>query len=978
MSLVPAALLSQVPKPLHSLVKNYWLDWCLSCEKESIEPSSEIDLSVLGYVWACSDFVARNCTRHPPIFYELQAEGFKSTRRLEDYQERVTQVITSAGDDAQLMRVLRELRQKEMLRIAWRDLNALADDETVLHELSDFAEAIVAITLRSLEKQQAEINGMPRDASGEALALLTFAMGKMGGRELNFSSDIDLIFAFAEEGETAGPRKTSHYEFYLAVIRKLIKVLDEVTADGFVYRVDIRLRPFGESGPLAMSFSGMEQYYQLQGRDWERYAMIKAKLITGSDADKHYLQSLLTPFIYRRYLDFNMIDSIREMKAMINAQMKRKRMTNNVKLGPGGIREIEFIGQTLQLIRAGREPELRERGIINVLTLLAEKAYLQKQEVAQLIQAYWFLRKLENRLQMQRDMQTHALPDDEFSQHRLCLAMNFASWEEFLLALKPHQQAVDGVFQNIITPQNTVEKDHGHNDFVSGITLFWESTKNSAAEVEKYLIDAGFNDVDEIIKLLVDLRDSPQLKRIASDSRRLLIPLIISLLRQIADFPQQNILLDRVSRLIKALAGRKVYISLLNEFPQTQQQMLRLCAMSEWFTERLTGYPLLLDGLLASAEVFKQQEDVRQLLAIELKRIEPSVHQGVVDDDLEQQMDRMRQFKRQAVFSVAVADVFYEELVETVSDRLTELANVMLEKSLQLSWQSMVARYGEPECRVNGELFKPTISIVAYGKMGGNELGYGSDLDIIFLHNSSGQKQYTQGEKSIDNQNFFARVAQRVIHLLNTRTYAGMLYEVDTRLRPNGQSGLMVSSIGAFETYQREKAWTWEHQALIRARFVTEILHGNALIEQEFDRIRSSVLRQSVDEGKLLQDVVMMREKMRQHLTRKTVGFDIKQDAGGLVDIEFMTQAGVLIHAKSCGECIEPTATLALINELTKIGWYQPAEADNIADAYRYFRKLKNWQDLACEADLDKVPEHRDNVVAVWKRLMPEVVGNVE
>lgn len=974
MSLVPAALLSQVPNTLHSLVKNYWLDWCLSCEKESLDPSSDIDLSALGYVWACSDFVARNCTRHPPVFYELQAEGLNSARRLEDYQERVAQVVTSVSDETQLMKALRELRQKEMVRIAWRDLNALADDETVLHELSDFAEAMVAITLRSLEKQQAEIYGMPCDASGEELALLTFAMGKMGGRELNFSSDIDLIFAFAEEGETAGPRKTSHYEFYLSVIRKLIKVLDEVTADGFVYRVDIRLRPFGESGPLAMSFSGMEQYYQLQGRDWERYAMIKAKLITGRDADKHYLQSLLTPFVYRRYLDFNMIDSIREMKAMINAQVKRKRMTNNVKLGPGGIREIEFIGQTLQLIRAGREPELRERGIINVLTLLVEKEYLQKQEVVGLKQAYWFLRKLENRLQMQRDMQTHALPDDELSQQRLCLAMNFASWDEFLAVLKQHQKAVDAVFQDIITPQNTVEKDHGHDDFVSGITLFWENTKNAVAEVEKYLIDAGFSNVDEIIKLLVDLRDSPQLKRIASDSRRLLIPLIISLLRQIADYPQQQILLDRVSRLIKALAGRKVYISLLNEFPQTQQQMLRLCAVSEWFAERLSRYPLLLDGLLASAEVFKQQDDVRQLLDIELKRIEPSVHQGVVDDDLEQQMDRMRQFKRQTVFSVAVADVFYAESVETVSDRLTELANIMLEKSLQLSWQSMVARYGEPECMVDGEAFKPTISIVAYGKMGGNELGYGSDLDIIFLHNSRGEKQYTQGEKSIDNQNFFARVAQRVIHLLNTRTYSGMLYEVDTRLRPNGQSGLMVSSISAFETYQREKAWTWEHQALIRARFVT----GNALIEQEFDRIRSSVLRQPVDEGQLLQDVVIMRDKMRQHLTSKAADFDIKQGAGGLVDIEFMTQAGVLMHAESCGECIEPTATLELINELTKVGWYTPAEADNIAHAYRYFRKLKNWQDLACEADLDKLPEHRDNVVAVWNRLMPEVVGNVE
>ena len=961
---IPAELLLHIPPSLQSVVENLWGDWCKSCKEKEMNPDQGLPLSMLGKTWACSDFVARNCIRYPKIFYNLLEDGFESGRTIENYRTLVNHVVTTARDENELMSTLRVLRQQEMVRIAWRDLNALADIETILHELTDFAEVVVSVTLQTLEQQQAEIFGMPCDANGEEQSLLVFAMGKMGGGELNFSSDIDLIFTFADDGETSGPRRKSHYEFYLAVIRKLVKVLDEVTVDGFVYRVDTRLRPFGESGPMAMSFSGVEQYYQLQGRDWERYAMIKAKLITGRDNDKQYLQSMLTPFVYRRYLDFSMLESIREMKAMISAQMKRKRMTNNVKLGPGGIREIEFIGQTLQLIRAGPEPELRERSLIKVLKLLAEKNYLQKEEVEQLIQAYWFLRKLENRLQMQGDKQTHTLPDDELSQQRLCLAMQIQSWDELLEQLWFHQRAVDDVFQNLIASKNE-EQDVS----VSPFALFWthvDARDDEKEAVRQYLESSGYSSVDDIIDLLTQLRSRSQVKHLTGDTARLLSQLMESLIEKIADYPNQTILLDRVCRIIKALAGRKVYISLLSEYPTIQLQMLTLCSASEWFTERLTKYPILLDSLLGTVETFRQQYDVKRLLSLELERIKGDT--ANTDADLELQMDRMRQFKRQMVFTVAMLDVFYAEPVETVSDHLTELADVLLEKILSFSWQAMLAKYGEPSCIIDGEAFQPAMSIVAYGKMGGNELGYGSDLDIIFIHNSAGEKQVTTGGKVIDNQSFFARVAQRVIHFLNTRTYSGMLYEVDTRLRPDGQSGLMVSSISAFEQYQREKAWTWEHQALIRARFVT----GSELIEQEFDRIRSSVLRQKRETDNLLQEVVEMREKMRKHLANKSADFDIKQDIGGLVDIEFMTQAGVLIHAEQCADCIKHTATLELINELIKVGWYQADEAENIGNAYRYFRKLKNWQNLECDADVTEVSLHCDNVIAVWHRLMPE------
>jgi len=984
-------LLSEVPESLHSIVENYWHDWCDACEKSEFDSSSALPYALLGKTWACSDFFARNCIRYPQFFHFLNTEGFQSPRHFDDYQKLVMNVIIGVGDDdVALMKSLRELRQQEMMRIAWRDLNALAESEIIFYELSDFAEAMVSVTLQCLEKQQAEIYGMPCDANGEELALLTFAMGKMGGRELNYSSDIDLIFSFSEDGETNGARKTSHYEFYLSVIRKLVKALDEVTADGFVYRVDIRLRPFGDSGPLAMSFSGMENYYQSQGRDWERYAMIKAKLITGRESDKQYLRSLLTPFVYRRYLDFGMIESIREMKAMINVQMKRKGMKDNIKLGQGGIREIEFVGQTLQLIRAGREPELRERSIVKVLTLLAEKKYLQQGEVEKLIPAYWFLRKLENRLQMRRDMQTHELPSDELEQQAICLAMNIVTWDELLKILLQHQSHVDSAFQNLISVDAAAEDARNKSSNVkSPIILFWDDLESSE-EMHPYLVSLNYQNADEILKLLIQLRNSSQLKQLTGESHDRLARLVSSLLSSAVRYANQYELFERVTRLIKALAGRKIYISLLIEYPQTQEKMLQLCAASEWFTTRLINHPILLDSLLTIELnpdiVVEQQDDIKKLLAIELKQIElQGVEQQqleaqqtkragsyIEDENLEQQMDRMRQFKRKTVFSVAVSDVFYQQAVELVSDRLTDLANVLLEKILNLAWQAMLLKYGQPVCVIEDETFSPTMSIVAYGKMGGNELGYGSDLDIIFLHNSGGEKQYTNGDKRIDNQHFFARVAQRVIHFLNTRTYSGVLYEADTRLRPNGQSGLMVSSVVAFESYQREKAWTWEHQALIRARFVT----GDALIEQEFDRIRSSVLRQSVDARQLLKDVVAMREKMRDHLTSKSVEFDIKQDAGGLVDIEFMTQAGILIHAEEDEQCVSHTATLELINELKQVGWYSSEEAEELSQAYRYFRKLKNWQNLQCIADSSDVSAHRDKVVAVWNRLMPDVMAS--
>ncbi len=963
---MPSDILQQVPGSLHQTVSHYWVDWLLSCEQKAMDAEAGFDLPLLGKLWACSDFVAQTCIRHPDMVQALLEDNINTRRSLANYREIVSAALAEVPqNEASLMQALRQLRQKQMLRIAWRDLAHCASTEQILYELSDLAQAIVSQTLVCIEKELASIFGQPVDSEGQVQSLLILAMGKMGGRELNFSSDIDLIFAYAEDGETTGPRRVPCYDYFLRVARKLVRYLHEVTADGFVYRVDTRLRPNGDSGPLVMSLSAMEQYYQIQGRNWERYAMMKARVISGLQSHQVLLQKLLTPFIFRRYLDYSAFASIREMKTMIAAQVTRKGMKNNIKLGRGGIREIEFIGQTFQLLRGGREPALRVRSIVAALGLLAQKNYLSAEDSSGLVHAYWLLRKLENRLQMQRDQQTHSLPDDELMQARLCVAMDAGNWDELVKQVTIQRDYVEKIFIQIIEPgkppgEDTVSTNH----YIEALLLFWEQPENSEPLIT-WLSKAGFINTEEILKPLLHFQQSIPVKQLHADNRRLLLQLLSSLLQQATRYRDATEVMQRVLAILQSIAGRAVYISMLNEYPALQQQLLRLSQAGDWFAQNIARYPLLLDSLLNTEELFLFEENIDIQLQQQLKQI----GQEHEDNLLEEQMDRLRQFKRQRDFKVAMLDVFYDLPVEVVADRLTETADAILKQVLQLAWQAMVGRYGEPACQCNRSIHHPTLSIIGYGKLGGYELGYGSDLDIIFLHDSQGEKQTTTGTKPVDNRYFFARVAQRVIHLLSAQTFSGLLYETDTRLRPDGQSGLLVSSVSAFADYQQKKAWIWEHQALIRARFIT----GSPHIEQEFDRIRSLVLAQPRKSAVLLEGVAAMRKKMHRHLSAKPAESDIKHDAGGLIDIEFMTQAGVLLKVVEHTDCLRHTATLALISCLQQAGWYQDKEATELAAAYRYFRKLKNWQSLKCNIDDGEKQAYRENVIRIWQRLIPEI-----
>ena len=957
MSSTSDPLLSRVPASLQQIVSNYWHDWSAACEQAGIDVPAE--LPVMGRIWACSEFVARSCIRRPAMLNELVAEGFDAGRSPDDYRQCVAGAIAGAEPtDEGLMQALRQLRQKEMVRIAWRDLAGLADVEQVLHELSDLAVAVIMQTLDHLYQQTTESLGVPKNQAGETQQMLVLAMGKLGGRELNFSSDIDLIFAYGEEGSTEGGRKLSNHEFFIRLGRKLVRALDEITADGFVYRVDTRLRPNGDSGPLAMNFAAMEHYYQLQGRDWERYAMIKALIIGGSESERQYLASLLRPFTYRRYLDFGAFESIREMKGMIEAEMRRKSMQHNIKLGRGGIREIEFIGQTFQLIRGGPMPELQQRSILKVLSLLAEHGYLESQETEDLRQSYLFLRKLENRLQMERDQQTQVLPADAISRERIRLAMGFDDWDSLMQALDRHRQAVTRVFDSVISSEEQPETVS-----IDALQLFWDDADKSE-NLAHLLAEADCGCVAEVIEVLARFRSSARIRTLSADGARRLQQLLLKLLKQITAYQNLLVLLDRVLEILAAIVGRPVYISLLLEYPVAQQQMLELCAASQWFANELARYPILLDELLDSRELFRQND--REQLTTELEHLMSQVD----EDDLEQQMERLRQFRRTEIFKLAATDVIHVHEIWDVGAKLSTIADVVLEKVLQLSWRTVCKRHGIPECIIDDQLYQPGMAIIAYGKLGGLEMGYGSDLDIVFLHDSGGKKQYTNGDKSIDNSQFFIRVAQKVLHILGTRTHSGILYETDTRLRPDGRAGMLVSSVSAFEDYQNKKAWTWEHQALLRTRTIT----GSEPVRQEFARIRQSVLAQPQDAAKLCSDIVEMREKMRTHLaSRDESSINIKQDPGGMVDIEFTTQAGILLNVAEHPEMLGVSSTLEFIEYLAAVGWYTAAEADELSTAYKLFRQQTNKQalEVALPDNIRQMLQpHFDKVTDLWVRLV--------
>lgn len=915
--------------------------------------------AAIDSVWQGSDFAAQLCLRRPALLAGLHGSG-QLDRAFEpgEMADQLAQSLLGVTDETDLETRLRRYRQRHMLRIIWRDLLRSAELDETLEDLSELADVCIRQALDQLHAWAAIKHGEPRDDAGRALRLVVLGMGKLGARELNLSSDIDLIFCFAEHGQTDGTRPIDNEKFFTRVGRQLINVLSKATAEGFVFRVDMRLRPFGDSGPLVATHDAMENYYHSQARDWERYAMVKARAITGEAADHEPLMAMLRAFVYRRYIDFGVIESIRDMKRMIERELHKQGLDENIKLGQGGIREIEFIGQAFQLVRGGRETDLQLRPIQRVLQRLADKNILPPYAVRELLAAYRFLRLTENRIQAWKDEQKHALPAGQNGRARIASSMGFDDWDAYAKVLKRHRQHVHEQFGNVFAaPQTEATAEE------SALQAVWRASVDDEQALAA-LGEAGFDAAATLVRL-AEFRESSLVRALPTRGRSKLKQLMPSLIEAAAGSDDPDVTLDRLLQLIAAVVRRTAYLDLLLENPLALSQLVRLVGESSWVVAQLIRQPLLLDELLDPRRLYSP------LQADQLRTELDTLLASLAADDLEQEMERLRQFAQGNRLRVAAADIVGAIPLMVVSDYLTDIAETTLQRVQASAWRDMQHKYGRPGGDIGGET---GFAVIGYGKLGGIELGYASDLDLVFLHGSSDLNAVTDGPRSVNNDVFYARLGQRMIHMLTTRTPSGLLYEADMRLRPNGNAGQLVASLVAFEKYQNNDAWTWEHQALVRARAVA----GDPAVRARFAAIRHQVLRLQRDPDKLLDDVRSMRAKMRASLDRGDAEhFHVKQGSGGLVDIEFIVQYAVLLWAHAYPDLTEWSDNARLLQRLAAHDLLPGAAADQLWNAYQVYRGIvhrRALQEAGSVVPASQLAEERAMVRDIWRAVIGDDV----
>jgi len=937
----------------------------------------------LERVLAVSPYFGQTCQRYPDQWRWLVESGALDTNSIvPDRAEHVARIIaaqcdalgafgshaSSGGSEFDLQQgQLRKFRHQEMMRIIWRDLTGIALVDETLMALSTMADACIEVAALWAHEAVSVRFGDAQDADGRPMRMIVLGMGKLGGRELNVSSDIDLIYIYPYAGQSNGEKQIDNEAYFRRVAQSLTQLLGNVTPDGFVFRVDTRLRPFGESGPLVMNFNAVEQYYLTQGRDWERYAMVKARPITG-DADAiDELMELLKPFVYRRYLDYSAIDSLRELKRKIALSVKQKSLANNVKLGLGGIREIEFIGQAFQLVRGGRQERLHVRSIKKVLHCLHDMKLMSEADVSTLIEAYDFLRRVENSLQSMRDQQIHSLPADDIDQQRLLLMLGFDEWEVFETTLNAHRAAVSTRFNALFSDWDSGTDDTpDEQDDAAGIAwAVLSSPEVPEGAAEEAVRSLGLAATDELMESLASLTRGGFYQRLSSRAQdrvdRILPLLIATAMRE----PNPADALIRCLNLVRAVAGRSGYLQILIERPPALTRLVHLFARSAWVCTFVSRHPIVIDELL--------RDNGETPLPDQTQLRDEAMHEAgrLSELELDEQMDAMRQFQKARELQVAAAELSDTLPLMRVSDQLTWLAEAVVAAVVLLVEQRMIERHGRPSCTVGDELEYPQFGVVAYGKLGGLELGFGSDLDLVFLHNSVGTQQQTTGPKVIENGLYYARLAQKVVHFMTTHTPAGVLYDIDLRLRPNGQSGVLVTSFEAFNQYQNDQAWTWEHQALVRARMVL----GSSNVTERFNQIRHQVLGKSRDLEMLVRDVTEMRTKMRENLSTGGTGrMHLKNDSGGVADVEFMVQYLVLANAAANPELIEYPDNVRILEVAAKSGLIEQDECDYLKQHYLSLRSLIHRQSL--QQKPSNVPMTgplsiiRQQITDSWNRLL--------
>ncbi|MBP7782931.1 MAG: bifunctional [glutamate--ammonia ligase]-adenylyl-L-tyrosine phosphorylase/[glutamate--ammonia-ligase] adenylyltransferase [Acinetobacter sp.] len=857
----------------------------------------------------------------------------------------VDESLNEITDENQWMRVIRILRARLMFRWIWQDANQLTNVKQLTQELSDFADLAVCAAKNYARTVLVTKHGEPIGYGGKVQDLIVIAMGKHGAQELNLSSDIDLIFAFDEQGETNGRKCIDVQQFCILWGQKLIYLLDHITADGFVFRVDMRLRPWGDGSALAISHVALEKYLSQHGREWERYAWIKARIVTGGQ-DGDELLAMTRPFVFRKYVDYTAFEAMREMKAMIEREVQRRNIEDDIKLGAGGIREVEFIVQVFQLIYGGSKLELQDRQCLVSLHHLGEVGLLDEQAVAELEDAYLFLRRVEHAIQALNDQQTQSLPTEPDQRARMIETLGYASWEDFLHVLNSKRSKVIYQFEHLIKEKEV------------------DPLVESFAQIEKQLDEV----LDENAKNLVhEFWHGHALKKLPAKAVQRLKMFWPHLIEAILQSDKPQMALVRLMPLVESVMRRTVYLVMLIESKGALQRLVKMATVSPWICEELTHYPVLLDEFLSMDFELPKRKDLEDSLRQQLLRIEI--------DQVEDQMRVLRLFKKSNVLTVAASDVLAESPLMKVSDALTDIAEVSVNATLHLAYQITAKKHGYPLC-LDGQrcsLDHLAFAVIGYGKVGGIELGYASDLDLVFIHYMDEQAD-TDGQKQISGFEFAMRVAQKLVSLMTTQTLDGRVYEVDTRLRPSGEAGLLVTSLKAFEQYQNKSAWVWEHQALVRARSIA----GEQSLREKFEILRCDILTRERNEENVRAEVLKMREKMKDHLgsskeQKKDGIFHLKQDAGGIVDIEFMAQYAVLAWSGSNPDLAHYSDNVRILEDAAKTSYLSSDDATALIQAYLSERAESHRLALANQSMQVNATDWLDTrkvVCKLWQRLI--------
>jgi [glutamine synthetase] adenylyltransferase / [glutamine synthetase]-adenylyl-L-tyrosine phosphorylase len=877
-----------------------------------------------------SHYAARLAAAQPALLADTQA----SLDTPFDWAAHGIASLEPLPDLESLNAALRRLRQRVMLKVLLRDLTGRADLREVCGTMTRLAEIAIATTVDSHHRWLAHAHGEPlASESGQPQRLMVVAMGKLGGGELNVSSDVDLVFIYPEQGATDGPKPLANQEFFDRLGRRVIASLANVTAEGFAFRVDMRLRPYGDDGPLSCSLVALEEYLVTQGRTWERYAWLKARPLTGDRCEE--LEQLVQPFVFRKYLDYDAYAGLRDVHRQIREQGRRKGYQRNIKLGPGGIREIEFITQALQLVRGGREPALRTRATLPALAALGNRGLLPSVAVSELSAAYVFLRRLEHRLQYVDDAQTHDLPSRTPERNALARACGL-DLAAFASALQTQRAAVELHFSGVLGQDPPGETDP--------LTAVWLDPTPEDAQCG-LLTEAGYDDPRATLATLARVRSSPRYLQLPTQSRQRFDALVPQLLHAAAEQPgtaadaKPEPVFERLLALLETVSGRSVYLALLAEHPPVLPRLAQLARASAWAADYLVRHPILLDELLDSRVLLAEPDWSAWKRELDAQL---AAHAG----DAERQMDALRHFQHAQTFRLLAQDLSGLLTVERLADHLSALADIVLAATLEQCWAQMQSATGSG----------PKFVVVGYGKLGGKELGYASDLDLVFL--------YDDPDPSAPER--YARLAQRMNTWLTSLTAAGRLYDTDLRLRPDGASGLLVSGLDAFRRYQREHAWTWEHQALTRARAVA----GDETLGAAFEAEREAILRLPREASRLRADVTTMRRKIYAGHPNPGPLFDLKHDPGGMVDIEFAVQHLVLLHSHDHRELTRNAGNIAICALAGELGLVPRAAAGTAADAYREYRRLQHQVRLrgAATARVDPAPlaKHRAAVESLW------------